>query len=214
MNSRLSKKLLELFEQRAKQIHPEKFKLGPSKEEILEFTQEHGIVLRDDHLQFLMKYGGGLIETYYGTNSFEDFKDYYLETDEKQIELDNKETTPPGSTYFSYIPCGDGVAINNEKGHIGYFYGGDGLDNVNYGNIDSVLFHYYIECYKYFKIFKSVDSNLLSKETIENYKTKYQSYKIEDIYITGLDFYYVDGNLISLTQHTYTKYSGGILDLI
>jgi len=214
MNSRLSKKLLELFEQRARETHLEDFKPGPSKEEILEFTQAHGIDLREDHLQFLMKYGGGLIETYYGTNSFEDFKDYYLETDEKQIELDNKETTPPGSTYFSYIPCGDGVAINNEKGHIGYFYGGDGLDNVNYGNIDSVLFHYYIECYEYFKIFKSVDSNLLSKETIENYKTKYQSYKIEEIYISGLDFYYVDGSLISLSTHTHTKYSGGILDLI
>lgn len=214
MNCRLSKKLLELFEQRARQTHPENFKPSPSKEEILEFTQAHGIVLRDDHLQFLMKYGGGLIETDYGTNSFEDFKDYYLETDEKQIELDNKETTPPGSTYFSYIPCGDGVAINNEKGHIGYFYGGDGLDNVNYGNIDSLLFDYYIGCSEFFKFFKSVDSNLLSKETIENYKTKYQSYKIEEIYISGLDFYYVDGSLISLTQHTYTKYSGGILDLI
>jgi hypothetical protein len=209
----LGKRLLELFEQKARVIHSEDFKPGPSKEEILTFTQTHDIVLRKDHLQFLMKYGGGFIETYYGTNSFEDFKDYYLETDERQIELDNEEITPPGSTYFSYAPCGDGVAINNKKGHIGYFNGPDGIDYINYGDIDSVLFHYFIAGRRRYDFF-SEEEDLLVKEGTSEYKIKYHSYKIEDIYITGLDFYYVEGNLISLSQHTHTKYSGGILDLI
>jgi len=210
----LSKKLLELFEQRARQTRPEKFKPSPSKEEILEFTQAHGIDLRDDHLQFLMKYGGGFIETYYGTNSFEDFKDYYLDPDEASVRLNNEQITPPGSTYFSFDPYGEATAINNKKGHLGDFYGADGIDNIHYCNIDSLLFCYYSDNYEFFKFFKSVDSKLLSKEIIENYKTKYRSYKIEEIYYFNSNFYYVNGNLILLSSNEYTTYSGGILDLI
>lgn len=213
MNCWLSKNLLELFEQRARQTHPEDFKPALSKEEILEFTQAHGIVLRDDHLQFMMEYGGGFIETYYGTNSFNDFKDYYLETDEKTVLLNNEQITPPGSTYFSYVPFGEVIAINNTKGHLGDFYGADGIDNIDYGNINSVLFYYFITGRRRYNFF-SEEKDLLVKEGTSEYKIKYQSYKIEDIYISGLDFYYVDSNLISLSTHTHTTYSGGILNLI
>ncbi|MBF7691578.1 hypothetical protein I2F30_12660, partial [Acinetobacter sp. SCC474] len=158
-------------------------------------------------------YGGGLIETYYGTNSFEDFKDYYLDPDEASVRLNNEQITPPGSTYFSYAPFGEVVAINNTKGHLGDFYGADGIDNIDYGNINSVLFHYFITGRRRYNFF-SEEKDLLLKEGTSEYKIKYHSYKIEDIYVSGLDFYYVDGDLISLTQYTHTKYSGGILNLI
>lgn len=210
---RLIDRLLEAFKSNAFLMYPSDFQ-NVCREEILKFISDHKINLRKDHFLLLENYGkSSFLSSDFGEISFECFKEYYLEDDPLEKRLAIEQITPEGSTYIG-VGYGDvDLAINNLTGEIGFFDSKFPQKNcVEYLNIKSLLFYYFIIARFRYNLFSSEYEKHLNEIEVSKFCSENKTYKIDDLYANKNLFYFREKKLISLSENgIYTEYSGGVL---
>jgi hypothetical protein len=194
------------------------------KAEIRQFAQGNGLLLREDHLQFLMRFGRvnnerlDIFHRYGGDfdydNLVDDIRDIYPNID-----------TPSGSTYFGTNFVGESFCIDYNTGKI-YLYSANVRYGVVHESIDGFLLECLLPAYNDQAFFKLVSKKYLSKECLNEFrKTKEKNVLIEatryvlegeciDNKKIFAEHFLTDGRLVSLypTVGSLITMSGGILD--
>lgn len=208
-------KLLELMYEQAYKVKPEDF-IPVAREEIATFTQQYGVNISEEHIQYLMRYGNAyMTKYYYDEISFKEFCDYYRAKVDGM--LDPEQINPVGGgIYFGQYHGIEYMALFEDNTL------GDVEENpslIYYRNIASLLLSEFLGCNQRYQLFShSLDRQIIfteneKKEFIKNY----EPYRLGEVCSIDsrfhMDFYYTGDKLIKFySELCYKEYSGDILD--
>ena len=143
--------------------------------------QKHGLTLRADHREFLLKYGNSteLLKFWFGDCTYALFEEY---TSNPQEYLNND--LPDGTMFFGSEFVDGILCIENHSGRI-YDYESKELWDCFYENIDVLLFFCLIE---YLWSHKEIVVNshiIIKKDEIAQFFQQHEAY-----HLTGLDNFF------------------------
>ena len=151
--------------------------------------QKHGLTLRADHREFLLKYGNSteLLKFWFGDCTYALFEEY---TSNPQEHLN--DDLPDGTMFFGSEFVDGILCIENHSGRI-YDYESKELWDCFYENIDVLLFFCLIEHLRSHKALPTTRVVTIEKGEIDQFFQQHEAY-----YLTGLDNfftkYYIKNN--------------------
>ena len=178
------------------------------QQELDDFLAQNQIQLSPEHYRFLLDYGNSPFLTHeFADLSFDEFKDYYSETETLPDDILPEHYDYVGTDFSSAGLC---IDPNTQKIHtFGY---GEIDEGFQYGGLSELLFYYlFRETYRT-KCFDTIqynipimDQNWFKKESLD--------VEIKDVFIYTR-FFFKDGQLIASDDRfdTYDIYAGGVLD--
>ena len=178
------------------------------QQELDDFLAQNQIRLCPEHYRFLLDYGNSPFLTHEFANlSFDEFKDYYSETETLPDDILPEHYDYVGTDFSSAGLC---IDPNTQKIHtFGY---GEIDEGFRYGGLSELLFYclfretYRNECFDIVKYRIPISD-------IEQFKQEYLDVEIKDVFIYTR-FFFKDGQLIASDDRfdTYDIYAGGVLD--
>ena len=178
------------------------------QQELDDFLAQNQIQLSPEHYRFLLDYGNSPFLTHEFANlSFDEFKDYYSETETLPDDILPEHYDYVGTDFSSAGLC---IDPNTQKIHtFGY---GQIDEGFQYGGLSELLFYclfretYRNECFDIVKYRIPISD-------IEQFKQEYLDYEIKDVFIYTR-FFFKDGQLIACwdKMDAYDVYAGGVLD--
>ncbi|MFB9240537.1 hypothetical protein IV454_25225 [Massilia antarctica] len=197
-----------------------------SESDIRKFVAENNILLREDHFEFLMRFGCrpgerlAIFSQYGGDFDFETLKWVYAD---KEVEME----PPPSATFFGSTFASDNLCIEFSLGKV-FLYNSKIKYNMVHGSIDGFLLRCLVSTY-----YKDAFSNVvierdLSPDHINQFRLKNADKKIteatcfefeyDDVENQKIraEYYFFDGCLIAdyPGSGSLLKLSGGILSNI
>ena len=178
------------------------------QQELDDFLAQNQIRLCLEHYQFILDYGNSPFLTHeFADLSFDEFKDYYSETETLPDDILPEHYDYVGTDFSSAGLC---IDPNTQKIHtFGY---GEIDEGFQYGGLSELLFYclfretYRTECFDIVKYRIPISD-------IEQFKQEYLDYEIKDVFIYTR-FFFKDGQLIACwdKMDAYDVYAGGVLD--
>ena len=178
------------------------------QQELDDFLAQNQIRLCPEHYQFILDYGNSPFLTHeFADLSFNEFKDYYSETETLPDDILPEHYDYVGTDFSSAGLC---IDPNTQKIHtFGY---GEIDEGFRYGGLSELLFYclfretYRTECFDIVKYRIPISD-------IEQFKQEYLDYEIKDVFI-DTRFFFKDGQLIACwdKMDAYDVYAGGVLD--
>ena len=178
------------------------------QQELDDFLAQNQIWLSPEHYRFLLDYGNSPFLTHeFADLSFDEFKDYYSETETLPDDILPEHYDYVGTDFSSAGLC---IDPNTQKIHtFGY---GEIDEGFQYGGLSELLFYclfretYRTECFDIVKYRIPISD-------IEQFKQEYLDYEIKDVFIYTR-FFFKDGQLIACwdKMDAYDVYAGGVLD--
>ena len=178
------------------------------QQELDDFLAQNQIRLCPEHYQFILDYGNSPFLTHeFADLSFDEFKDYYSETETLPDDILPEHYDYVGTDFSSAGLC---IDPNTQKIHtFGY---GQIDEGFQYGGLSELLFYYlFRETYRT-KCFDTIQYNIPIMD--QNwFKKEYLDVEIKDVFIYTR-FFFKDGQLIASDDRfdTYDIYAGGVLD--
>ena len=178
------------------------------QQELDDFLAQNQIRLCPEHYRFLLDYGNSPFLTHeFADLSFDEFKDYYSETETLPDDILPEHYDYVGTDFGS-----DGLCIDPNTQKIHTFGYGEIDEGFQYGGLSELLFYclfretYRTECFDIVKYRIPISD-------IEQFKQEYLDYEIKDVFIYTR-FFFKDGQLIASDDRfdTYDIYAGGVLD--
>ena len=178
------------------------------QQELDDFLAQNQIRLCPEHYRFILDYGNSPFLTHEFANlSFDEFKDYYSET-----ELLPDEALPEHYDYVGTDFSSAGLCIDPNTQKIHTFGYGEIDEGFRYGGLSELLFYclfretYRNECFDIVKYRIPISD-------IEQFKQEYLDVEIKDVFIYTR-FFFKDGQLIACwdKMDAYDVYAGGVLD--
>lgn len=164
--------------------------------ELDKLVSSKDIPIRDDHRQFLIKYGNckTLLNNGFSNFTFDTFKDFYLQED-----LSDEDRLPADAVFLGIDFSDELVSIDNKTGKI-YVYYDQKKDLFYYDNLEGLLFTCFMQSDYFEKAFDKICENI----KIFNPKAflkKNEKHKICDI--QGDSYYLIDNKLYLVRNHIY-----------
>ena len=178
------------------------------QQELDDFLAQNQIRLCPEHYRFILDYGNSPFLTHeFADLSFDEFKDYYSETETLPDDILPEHYDYVGTDFGS-----DGLCIDPNTQKIHTFGYGEIDEGFQYGGLSELLFYclfretYRTECFDIVKYRIPISD-------IEQFKQEYLDYEIKDVFIYTR-FFFKDGQLIASDDRfdTYDIYAGGVLD--
>ena len=178
------------------------------QQELDDFLAQNQIQLSPEHYRFLLDYGNSPFLTHeFADLSFDEFKDYYSETETLPDDILPEHYDYVGTDFSSAGLC---IDPNTQKIHtFGY---GEIDEGFQYGGLSELLFYclfretYRTKCFDTIQYnIPIMDQNWFKKESLD--------VEIKDVFIYTR-FFFKDGQLIASDDRfdTYDIYAGGVLD--
>ena len=195
-----------------------------AESDIRQFADEHEIFLRDDHVQFLMRFGAAkdgrleIFRWYEADFDFELLKSVYLD-DHPDMEL------PLGTSYFGSNFVGDSFCLDLGSGKIFVYEEG-----IKYGkvheSIDGFLFRCLVSVYGDKAFAGKVVERDMAPESVNEFRLNSArqrmdeascfmvQYEETDSPTVLAEYYFIDRQVIALypTSNSRVTFSGGVLD--
>ena len=178
------------------------------QQELDDFLAQNQIRLCPEHYRFILDYGNSpFLINWFANLSFDEFKDYYSETETLPDDILPEHYDYVGTDFSSAGLC---IDPNTQKIHtFGY---GEIDEGFQYGGLSELLFYclfretYRTECFDIVKYRIPISD-------IEQFKQEYLDYEIKDVFIYTR-FFFKDGQLIACwdKMDAYDVYAGGVLD--
>lgn len=164
--------------------------------ELDELVNSRNIPLREDHRQFLIKYGNckTLLINGFSDFTFEQFKEYYLDNDIFYTDKIPLDTVYIGTDFADELLC-----IDNKTGKI-YVYYDQRKDLFYYDNLESLLFTCFMQSDYFEKAFDGICHNIKIFSP-KAFLKKNEKHKICDI--QGDSYYLIDNKLYLVRNHIY-----------
>ena len=178
------------------------------QQELDDFLAQNQIRLCPEHYQFILDYGNSPFLTHgFADLSFNEFKDYYSETETLPDDILPEHYDYVGTDFSSAGLC---IDPNTQKIHtFGY---GEIDEGFQYGGLSELLFYcLFRETYRT-KCFDTIQYNIPIMD--QNwFKKEYLDVEIKDVFIYTR-FFFKDGQLIASDDRfdTYDIYAGGVLN--
>ena len=181
------------------------------QQELDDFLAQNQIRLCPEHYRFILDYGNSPFLTHeFADLSFDEFKDYYSETETLPDDILPEHYDYVGTDFSSAGLC---IDPNTQKIHtFGY---GEIDEGFQYGGLSELLFYclfretYRTECFDIVKYRIPISD-------IEQFKQEYLDYEIKDVKDVFIytRFFFKDGQLIACwdKMDAYDVYAGGVLD--
>ena len=179
------------------------------QQELDDFLAQNQIRLCPEHYRFLLDYGNSPFLTHeFADLSFDEFKDYYSETETLPDDILPEHYNYVGTDFSSAGLC---IDPNTQKIHT-FGYGKANKDGFYYGGLSELLFYYLLRASANPKCFDVVKCNIPITD-IEQFKKEYSDDEIKDVFIYD-KFFLKDGRLIGCDHkfHGYYICEGGVLD--
>lgn len=195
-----------------------------AESDIRQFAQEHDIVLREDHVQFLMRFGGAaqgrlaIFCWYEGDFDFELLKSVYLD-DDPDMAL------PRGTSYFGSSFVGDSFCLDLGSGAI-FLYDDATKCGKVHESIDGFLFRCLVSVYGDKAFAGKVVERDLAPEVVAQFRLDNAQQKMDEAscfmvqYAQSVsptilaEYYVIDRHVVALypTSNSRVTFSGGVLD--
>ncbi|RSZ60721.1 hypothetical protein HF313_18525 [Massilia atriviolacea] len=190
---------------------------------IRQFADGHGIVLRDDHVQCLTRFGGGkqgrlrIFRWYEGDFDFELLKSVYLDGHPDMA-------LPAGTSYFGSSLTGDAFCLDLNSGKI-FAYD----EGIKYGkvheSIDGFLFRCLVSVYAEQAFAGKAVERGLAPESLAAFRSAHAQHRMDEAscFMVRYDdngspailaeYYFIDRQLIALYPDSNSRvtHSGGVL---
>ena len=178
------------------------------QQELDDFLAQNQIRLCPEHYRFILDYGNSPFLTHeFADLSFDEFKDYYSETETLPDDILPEHYDYVGTDFSSAGLC---IDPNTQKIHtFGY---GEIDEGFQYGGLSELLFYcLFRETYRT-KCFDTIQYNIPIMDQ-DWFKKEYLDVEIKDVFIYTR-FFFKDGQLIASDDRfdTYDIYAGGVLD--
>ena len=178
------------------------------QQELDDFLAQNQIRLCPEHYRFILDYGNSPFLTHeFADLSFNEFKDYYSETETLPDDILPEHYDYVGTDFSSAGLC---IDPNTQKIHtFGY---GEIDEGFRYGGLSELLFYcLFRETYRT-KCFDTIQYNIPIMDQ-DWFKKEYLDVEIKDVFIYTR-FFFNDGQLIASDDRfaTYDIYAGGVLD--
>ena len=178
------------------------------QQELDDFLAQNQIRLCPEHYQFILDYGNSPFLTHeFADLSFNEFKDYYSETETLPDDILPEHYDYVGTDFGS-----DGLCIDPNTQKIHTFGYGEIDEGFQYGGLSELLFYcLFRETYRT-KCFDTIQYNIPIMD--QNwFKKEYLDVEIKDVFIYTR-FFFKDGQLIASDDRfdTYDIYAGGVLN--
>ena len=178
------------------------------QQELDDFLAQNQIRLCPEHYRFILDYGNSpFLINWFANLSFDEFKDYYSETETLPDDILPEHYDYVGTDFSSAGLC---IDPNTQKIHtFGY---GEIDEGFRYGGLSELLFYclfretYRNECFDIVKYRIPISD-------IEQFKQEYSNDEIKDVFVhTG--FFFKDERLITCSNRFdgYDIYAGGVLN--
>ena len=179
------------------------------QQELDDFLAQNQIRLCPEHYRFILDYGNSPFLTHeFADLSFDEFKDYYSETETLPDDILPEHYDYVGTDFSSAGLC---IDPNTQKIHT-FGYGKANKDGFYYGGLSELLFYcLFRETYRT-KCFDTIQYNIPIMD--QNwFKKEYLDVEIKDVFIYTR-FFFKDGQLIASDDRfdTYDIYAGGVLN--
>ena len=178
------------------------------QQELDDFLAQNQIRLCPEHYRFILDYGNSPFLTHeFADLSFNEFKDYYSETETLPDDILPEHYDYVGTDFSSAGLC---IDPNTQKIHtFGY---GEIDEGFQYGGLSELLFYYLLRASANPKCFDVVKCNIPITD-IGQFKKEYSDDEIKNIHIYDR-FFFKDGRLVVCDHkfYSYFIYEGGILD--
>lgn len=182
------------------------------RKDILLLSEKYNIKIRSEHIDFLMKFGGGnplfIKEIMYGDFSLNQISIFY-----EELFKYPSDTPDEGLTFFGGTYNGITYGIDYLTGEIFIFDGGERYENV-FGSISDFIF---------FNAFSSI-SNTLTATTnsfdtiieLNDYIVNNKIINLADINVRGISYYFNETSffLSDAERKIIIRYDGGILNKV
>ncbi|MFB9242590.1 SMI1/KNR4 family protein [Massilia antarctica] len=195
-----------------------------AESEIRQFAEDQNIALREDHLQFLMRFGcapderPNIFTWYEGDFDFDLLKSVYLD-DDPDMAL------PPGTTFFGSNFVGDSLCIDITSGKIHAYDQGERFGPVH-ETIDGFLLRCLVSVYdeKAFSgktVMRDLEPAEINAFRLNNARQKimaatcYQlAYQATGTPLILAEYYFIEQQLIALypPSNSLVTLNGGVLD--
>ena len=178
------------------------------QQELDDFLAQNQIRLCPEHYHFILDYGNSPFLTHeFADLSFDEFKDYYSETETLPDDILPEHYDYVGTDFSSAGLC---IDPNTQKIHtFGY---GEIDEGFRYGGLLELLFYcLFRETYRN-ECFDTIQYNIPIMDQ-DWFKKEYLDVEIKDVFIYTR-FFFKDGQLIASNDRfdTYDIYAGGVLD--
>ena len=178
------------------------------QQELDDFLVQNQIRLCPEHYRFILDYGNSPFLTHeFADLSFDEFKDYYSETETLPDDILPEHYDYVGTDFSSAGLC---IDPNTQKIHtFGY---GEIDEGFQYGGLSELLFYcLFRETYRT-KCFDTIQYNIPIMDQ-DWFKKEYLDVEIKDVFI-DTRFFFKDGQLIASDDRfdTYDIYAGSVLN--
>ena len=178
------------------------------QQELDDFLAQNQIRLCPEHYRFLLDYGNSPFLTHeFADLSFDEFKDYYSETETLPDDILPEHYDYVGTDFSSAGLC---IDPNTQKIHtFGY---GEIDEGFRYGGLSELLFYCLFRENHRTQCFDLVEYRTPITD-IEQFEQEYSNNEIKDVFLYTR-FFFKDGRLIACWEKmdAYNVYSGGVLD--
>ncbi|WP_455229297.1 hypothetical protein, partial [Kingella denitrificans] len=173
-----------------------------------DFLAQNQIRLCPEHYRFILDYGNSPFLTHeFADLSFNEFKDYYSETETLPDDILPEHYDYVGTDFSSAGLC---IDPNTQKIHtFGY---GEIDEGFRYGGLSELLFYCLFRENHRTQCFDLVEYRTPITD-IEQFEQEYSNNEIKDVFLYTR-FFFKDGRLIACWEKmdAYNVYSGGVLD--
>ncbi len=178
------------------------------QQELDDFLAQNQIRLCPEHYQFILDYGNSPFLIHEFANlSFDEFKDYYSETETLPDDILPEHYDYVGTDFSSAGLC---IDPNTQKIHtFGY---GEIDEGFQYGGLSELLFYCLFRENHRTQCFDLVEYRTPITD-IEQFEQEYSNDEIKDVFLYTR-FFFKDRRLIACWEKmdAYNVYSGGVLD--
>ena len=178
------------------------------QQELDDFLMQNQIRLCPEHYRFILDYGNSPFLTHeFADLSFDEFKDYYSETETLPDDILPEHYDYVGTDFSSAGLC---IDPNTQKIHtFGY---GEIDEGFQYGGLSELLFYCLFRENHRTQCFDLVEYRTPITD-IEQFEQKYSNNEIKNVFLYTR-FFFKDGRLIACWEKmdAYNVYSGGVLD--
>ena len=178
------------------------------QQELDDFLAQNQIRLCPEHYRFILDYGNSPFLTHeFADLSFDEFKDYYSETETLPDDI-----LPEHYDYIGTDFSSAGLCIDPNTQKIYTFGYGEIDEGFQYGGLSELLFYclfretYRNECFDIVKYRIPISD-------IEQFKQEYSNDEIKDVFV-HTRFFFKDGRLITCSNRFdgYDIYAGSVLN--
>ena len=178
------------------------------QQELDDFLAQNQIQLSPDHYRFILDYGNSpFLINWFANLSFDEFKDYYSETETLPDDILPEHYDYVGTDFGS-----NGLCIDPNTQKIYTFGYGEIDEGFQYGGLSELLFYCLFRENHRTQCFDLVEYRTPITD-IEQFEQEYSNDEIKDVFLYTR-FFFKDRRLIACWEKmdAYNVYAGGVLD--